>query len=95
MATLKDWLADDLGEAAVGFALFLGASFAPLEDRAARGRGFPHNVGDRARVSTPRLHVRENEVTLCPLAPAWTFGVSQLMRNLARRRLLEHRSKGQ
>lgn len=77
-----------------GFALFLGTMFAPIQDRDAPGRGFTHKVGDRVRVSTPRLGVLENEVTLCELAPPWTFGMSELMRNLARRGLLPHRSKG-
>jgi fumarylacetoacetate (FAA) hydrolase family protein len=71
-----------------GFALFLGTMFAPIQDRDAPGRGFTHKVADRVRVSTPRLGVLENQVTLCELAPPWTFGASELMRNLARRGLL-------
>jgi fumarylacetoacetate (FAA) hydrolase family protein len=78
-----------------GFALFLGTMFAPIQDREAPGRGFTHKLGDRVRVSTPTLGVLENEVTLCELAPPWTFGVTELMRNLAARGLIHHRSKGQ
>jgi fumarylacetoacetate (FAA) hydrolase family protein len=71
-----------------GFALFLGTMFAPIKDRDAPGRGFTHKVGDRVKVSTPRLGVLENEVVLCNDAPAWRFGVGDLMLNLAARGLL-------
>ena len=71
-----------------GFALFLGTMFAPIQDRDAPGQGFTHKVGDRVRVSTPKLGVLENEVTTCDQAKPWTFGVSALMRNLAGRGLL-------
>ena len=33
--------------------------FAPIQDRAAPGRGFTHKIGDRVRVSTPRFGVLE------------------------------------
>lgn len=72
-----------------GFALFLGTLFAPIEDRDQPGQGFTHKRGDRVRVSSPRLGVLENLVTDCETAPPWTFGVSQLMRNLAERGLLK------
>jgi fumarylacetoacetate (FAA) hydrolase family protein len=71
-----------------GFALFLGTLFAPTEDRDVPGQGFTHKVGDVVRVSSPRLGVLENEVTTSKAAPPWTFGVGDLMRNLARRGLL-------
>ncbi len=71
-----------------GFALFLGTMFAPIKDRDAPGRGFTHKIGDRVRVWTPRLGVLENEVVLCNQAPAWRFGVGDLMLNLAGRGLL-------
>jgi fumarylacetoacetate (FAA) hydrolase family protein len=73
-----------------GFALFLGTMFAPIQDRDAPGHGFTHKSGDRVRVSTPCLGVLENTVTHCDLAPAWQFGVSALMRNLAQRGLLSN-----
>ena len=72
-----------------GFVLFLGTMFAPVQDRDAPGRGFTHKEGDVVRVFTPRLGVLENKVTACEKAPPWTFGVSDLMRNLARRGLLK------
>ena len=71
-----------------GFALFLGTMFAPIVDRGAPGLGFTHKPGDIVRVSTERLGVLENKVTTCDQAPPWTFGVKDLMRNLASRGLL-------
>jgi fumarylacetoacetate (FAA) hydrolase family protein len=71
-----------------GFALFLGTMFAPIQDRDTAGQGFTHKVGDRVRVSTPKLGVLENEVTTCDQARPWTFGISALIRNLAGRGLL-------
>lgn len=72
-----------------GFALFLGTMFAPIEDRDAPGKGFTHKKGDVVRVSSARLGLLENKVTHCDAAPAWSFGIGDLMRNLARRGLLE------
>jgi fumarylacetoacetate (FAA) hydrolase family protein len=71
-----------------GFALFLGTMFAPIEDRDTPGQGFTHKVGDIVRVSNPRLGVLKNKVTTCDQAPPWTFGISDLMRNLSARGLL-------
>jgi fumarylacetoacetate (FAA) hydrolase family protein len=71
-----------------GFALFLGTLFAPTQDRDVAGQGFTHKVGDVVRVSSPRLGVLENEVTTSNAAAPWTFGVGELMRNLAGRGLL-------
>jgi fumarylacetoacetate (FAA) hydrolase family protein len=71
-----------------GFVLFLGTMFAPIQDRDTAGQGFTHKVGDRVRVSTPKLGVLENEVTTCDQARPWTFGISALIRNLAGRGLL-------
>jgi fumarylacetoacetate (FAA) hydrolase family protein len=72
-----------------GFALFLGTLFAPTQDRDAPGRGFTHKKGDLVRVSTPGLGVLENRVTTSKAAPPWSFGVADLMRNLAERGLLK------
>ncbi len=71
-----------------GFALFLGTMFAPVADRGAPGLGFTHRDGDVVRVSTEKLGVLENKVTSCDRAPPWAFGIADLMRNLARRGLL-------
>jgi fumarylacetoacetate (FAA) hydrolase family protein len=72
-----------------GFVLFLGTMFAPIEDRGAPGLGFTHEPGDLVRVSTERLGVLENKVTTCDKAPPWAFGMTDLMRNLAKRGLLD------
>lgn len=71
-----------------GFALYLGTMFAPIDDRDAPGKGFTHKIGDRVRVSSEKLGVLENVVATCDQAPLWTFGVLELMRNLAGRGLL-------
>jgi len=71
-----------------GFALFLGTMFAPIVDRGAPGQGFTHKGGDIVRVSSEKLGVLENKVITCDRAPPWSFGIADLMRNLARRGLL-------
>jgi len=71
-----------------GIALFLGTMFAPIVDRGAPGQGFTHRAGDIVRVSAGKLGVLENKVTTCDQAPPWGFGIADLMRNLARRGLL-------
>ena len=62
--------------------------FAPIVDRGAPGLGFTHKPGDIVRVSAARLGMLENKVTTCDKAPPWTFGIGELMQNLARRGLL-------
>lgn len=74
-----------------GFALFLGTMFAPTEDRDVSGRGFTHKPGDVVRVSSPKLGMLENKVTTCSAAAPWSFGIGDLMRNLASRNLLDRR----
>lgn len=71
-----------------GFALFTGTMFAPTQDRGEPGKGFTHKVGDVVRVSTPSLGTLENKVATSKDAPAWTFGISELMRNLSKRGLI-------
>ncbi len=71
-----------------GFVLFCGTLFAPTQDRDQPGFGFTHKDGDVVRVSTPKLGVLENRVTTCKQAPPWTFGISDLMKNLVKRGLL-------
>jgi fumarylacetoacetate (FAA) hydrolase family protein len=68
--------------------LFTGTLVAPTEDRDAPGEGFTHKTGDVVRISSPRLGALVNQVTYSEDAPAWTFGITQLMRNLAGRGLL-------
>jgi fumarylacetoacetate (FAA) hydrolase family protein len=71
-----------------GFALYLGTLFAPVQDRDEPGKGFTHKEGDLVRISTPSLGTLSNRVTTSKAAPPWTFGVRDLMRNLAARGLL-------
>jgi fumarylacetoacetate (FAA) hydrolase family protein len=68
-----------------GMVLFLGTMFAPTQDRHGPGQGFTHVVGDVVSVSTPQLGTLVNQVTTSDQAPAWTYGVGALMRDLARR----------
>ncbi len=69
-----------------GMLLFLGTMFAPTQDRHGPGQGFTHVVGDVVSISTPQLGTLVNRVTTSDQAPAWTYGVGALMRDLARRR---------
>jgi fumarylacetoacetate (FAA) hydrolase family protein len=71
-----------------GFALFLGTLFAPTQDRDEEGRGFTHKIGDEVLISTSKLGTLVNIVTTSRDAPAWTFGMRALMRNLAERGLV-------
>ena len=71
-----------------GFFLFLGTMFAPVKDRDAPGQGFTHHMGDRVEIWEDHLGVLSNTVRLSTECPAWTFGTSALMRNLAARGLL-------
>jgi fumarylacetoacetate (FAA) hydrolase family protein len=71
-----------------GMMLFLGTMFAPTQDRHGPGQGFTHVVGDVVSVSTPQLGTLSNTITTSDQAAPWTYGVSALMRDLARRGLL-------
>jgi fumarylacetoacetate (FAA) hydrolase family protein len=71
-----------------GAVLFLGTMFAPVKDRDAPGMGFTHHPGDVVTIAADRLGALVNVVTTSDKAPEWTFGVGDLMRNLARRGLL-------
>ncbi len=71
-----------------GVALFTGTMFAPVADRGEEGMGFTHKVGDTVTIAADKLGALTNRVTLCNQAKPWTFGVGELMRNLAARGLL-------
>jgi len=71
-----------------GMMLFLGTMFAPTQDRHGPGQGFTHVVGDCVSVSTPKLGTLSNQITTSDQASPWVYGVSALMRDLARRGLL-------
>ena len=71
-----------------GMVLYLGTMFAPVEDRGEPGLGFTHHIGDRVTIACDRLGSLVNHVHLCADCAPWTFGTSQLMRNLAVRNYL-------
>jgi len=71
-----------------GLMLFLGTMFAPTKDRHGPGQGFAHELGDIVTIATPTLGALVNRVERSDRIAPWTFGVSALMRNLARRGLL-------
>ncbi len=71
-----------------GIALFTGTLFAPTQNRGGEGKGFTHKPGDVVGIHSKKLGVLQNTVTHCHRAPAWEFGISALMKNLADRGLL-------
>ena len=71
-----------------GFFLFLGTMFAPIQDRRAAGAGFTHEMGDLVTLSEAKLGTLQNTVALSTDCPAWVFGTTALMRNLAGRGLI-------
>ena len=71
-----------------GAVLYLGTMFAPVKDRDAPGMGFTHHPGDVVTIAADKLGALVNVVTTSDQAPEWTFGVGDLMRNLAKRGLL-------
>lgn len=72
-----------------GLVLFLGTLFAPTQDRDQPGGGFTHKAGDRVSISSPQLGLLRNRVTTSDQAPPWTFGLRELIANLAGRDLLQ------
>jgi len=71
-----------------GMMLFLGTQFAPIQDRGEPGKGFTHKLGDIVSISARELGTLVNRVNHCDKVTPWTFGVSDLMINLARRGLI-------
>jgi fumarylacetoacetate (FAA) hydrolase family protein len=71
-----------------GLVLYLGTMFAPVKDRDGVGKGFAHKLGDTVSISTSSLGTLSNRVNLSTLAPAWTYGTSHLLRDLAAANLL-------
>ena len=71
-----------------GLMLFLGTMFSPTKDRFAPAAGFTHMVGDIVTVHTPTLGALVNQVNLTDRIPPWTFGLTALMTNLAKRGLI-------
>jgi fumarylacetoacetate (FAA) hydrolase family protein len=71
-----------------GAVLYLGTLFAPVEDRDVKGQGFTHKPGDIVTVSAPELGRLTNRMVYSDEAEPWTFGIGELMRNLAARKLI-------
>jgi len=71
-----------------GAVLFLGTMFAPIADRDAPGKGFTHKVGDVVTVAADKLGQLTNRMRHSRDCEPWAFGVSHLMRHLARRGLI-------
>ncbi len=71
-----------------GAILYLGTMFAPSEDRGEKGMGFTHKVGDIVTIHADPLGALTNVMAHADKAPPWTFGVGDLMRNLAQRKLI-------
>jgi fumarylacetoacetate (FAA) hydrolase family protein len=70
-----------------GVVLFLGAMAAPTEDRDVVGAGFTHKEGDVVSVSAPEFGRLVNRMRRSDACPRWDFGIRDLMRSLARRKL--------
>jgi fumarylacetoacetate (FAA) hydrolase family protein len=71
-----------------GLVVFLGTMFAPIDDRGDKGKGFTHKHGDIVEISTPLLGTLSNRVMATDQAEPWQFGIADLMRNLAGRKLI-------
>ena len=68
--------------------LYLGTMFVPSKDRGEPGKGFTHRTGDIVTVSTEKLGALVNRVRSSSDCERWTYGVRQLMRDLAGEKLI-------
>ena len=71
-----------------GFVLFLGTMFAPVKDRDTPGQGFTHKRDDIVTISAPQLGKLVNRMRSSDECEPWTFGIGELMKNLAKRKVL-------
>ncbi len=71
-----------------GLLLFLGTLFAPTQDRDVEGEGFTHKIDDLVTISASGLGYLQNQVKLSTKCAKWNFGISALMKNLAKRNLI-------
>ena len=69
-----------------GLMLFLGTDFAPTADRDIPDKGFTHKVGDIVSISNPQIGTLVNRVNFSEKFTPWTYGISDLARNLAKRK---------
>lgn len=70
-----------------GYALFLGTMFVPTAERDEPGAGFRHLPGDVVSISNPHLGQLVNVVGIAEDIPRWSFGIRDLWRSVAARRL--------
>jgi fumarylacetoacetate (FAA) hydrolase family protein len=75
-----------------GFVLYLGTLFAPTQDRDVPGHGFTHHLGDVVTIASPQLGALVNRVRHSEDVEPWTFGIGELMTNLATRGLLQRKA---
>ena len=71
-----------------GAALYLGTMFAPVQDRDAPGQGFTHKSGDVVTIRADALGALVNRIRPAHLSERWAYGAADLMRSLARRRVI-------
>ena len=71
-----------------GAVLYTGTLFAPIDDRDHPGEGFTHKIGDLVTITTPELGTLVNRMKRSNECAPWTFGITELMRNLGKRGLL-------
>lgn len=71
-----------------GMVLLLGTMFAPVKDRDVEGDGFTHKINDVVTISAPHLGSLSNRVKYSRDCAPWLDGLSNFMRNLAKRDLL-------
>ena len=88
-----DWLRADIASARRARALLVLLLVEDTDDvtdmlRDKLGDCDSDKLGDEVCVSSPKLGVLRNRVTTCEAAPPWTFGITGLMSNLAKRGLL-------
>jgi len=72
-----------------GFVLFLGTMFAPTKDRDAPEQGFTHKTGDIVTIASAKLGKLTNRMRASNACEPWTFGISALINNLAKRGLIK------
>ena len=58
------------------------------QDRDEKGKGFTHKLGDVVSIRADDLGMLVNRVNHCDKVEPWSFGVTDLLRNLAARGLL-------
>ena len=62
--------------------------FAPAKDRGEAGKGFTHRIDDIVTISSDKLGALVNRVRLSTDCPAWAYGASHLMRDIAKAGLI-------